>query len=376
MKLKGIKYIGPVFDISGYAQAARDYIIALHRKGIPITVTPVTFEGNKADCGEKGRIIESLVNKSIDYNVVITHLTVEHYEKHYEPGKVNIGYSIWEANKIHDDWVRWINKYTDGVITATQWGVDVYKNSGVKVPIFAVSHIIDVDDYANIKPYGIGRVKPDAYKFYAIFQFFERKHPTALLKAYWYAFQNNENVALILKTYRAGFNDQEKDVVRNTIKRLKQVMPMDNYPPTYLILDRLSNAEILGIHKACDCLVHVDRGEGWGLVPAAAGAVGNPVIVTGWGGVLDYVNNETGYLINHTLTPVFGMPWSPYYKGDQLWAEPDIYHAAQLMRHVYNNREEAKQKGLALQKHLRENFNYYVIGNRFLNAVNNILKSK
>lgn len=169
---------------------------------------------------------------------------------------------------------------------------------------------------------------------------------------------------------------KKKEAIRTTIKRLKQVMPMGNYPPTYLILDRLSNAEVLGIHKACDCLVHVDRGEGWGLVPAAAGAVGNPVIVTGWGGVLDYVNEDTGYLINYTLTPVFGMPWSPYYKGDQLWAEPDVYHAAKLMRHVYNNREEAKQKGLALQRNLKENFNYDVIGTRFLNAINKIVESK
>jgi len=201
MKLKGIKYVGPVFDISGYAQAARDYILALHKKGVPITVKVVTFEGGMVDCGEKGRIIKSLVNKHIDYNVVLTHLTVEHYKKHYEPGKINIGYSIWETDKIHDAWVEWINECTDGVITATEWGVNVYKKSGVKVPIYTVPHIIDVDEYENIEPYEIGKVKDDAYKFYSIFQFFERKHPAALLKAYWYAFQNNENVALILKTY-------------------------------------------------------------------------------------------------------------------------------------------------------------------------------
>ena len=92
--------------------------------------------------------------------------------------------------------------------------------------------------------------------------------------------------------------------------------------------------------------------------------------------VLDYVNENTGYLISYTLTPVFGMPWSPYYKGDQLWAEPDVYHAAKLMRHVYNNREEAKQKGIALQRNLRKNFNYDVLGDKFIYTINKILEEK
>ena len=43
MEIKGIKYTAPVYDGSGYAEASRQYIQALHSLGIPLTVEPVTF---------------------------------------------------------------------------------------------------------------------------------------------------------------------------------------------------------------------------------------------------------------------------------------------------------------------------------------------
>ena len=172
-----------------------------------------------------------------------------------------------------------------------------------------------------------------------------------------------------LKTYRFGFNDEEKNSIKETIRRLKQIMPMDKYPPIYLILDKLSNEEILGVHKSCDCLVHLDRGEGFGLVPFKAGAVGNPIIVTGFGGVTEYANKYNSYLVDYNLTPVFGMPISPFYDGSQLWAEPDLYEGSQLMRYVYNNQEKAKEKGLKLQEDIKNNFSYEVIGNKIIEAI-------
>jgi len=44
MKIKGIKYTGPVFDGSGYAQAVRCNIMALYSAGIPLTVNPISVE--------------------------------------------------------------------------------------------------------------------------------------------------------------------------------------------------------------------------------------------------------------------------------------------------------------------------------------------
>lgn len=373
MNIKGIKYVGPMFDMSGYAQAARGYALALHKLGIPLTIKPVSFEeGPGADFGEAGKILKALVNKQIDYNIVIIHLTVEHYEQMREPSKFNVGYSVWETSKIHPKWTEWLNSNVNAVMTASEWGVDVYKNSGVDIPVFSVPHGIDMDEYKGIEPYSIAGINPTAYKFYGIFQFFERKHPMALIKAYWHAFQNKENVALVLKTYRNGFSDEEKNVVRETIKRLKVMMPMENYPPLYLIGNMLDRAEILGLHKECDCLTHLDRGEGFGLVPFEAGACGNPIMITNWGGALEYAKPEHSYLVNYSLTPVFGMPWSPFYRGDQLWAEPDVAQASRLMQHVFKNQVEAANKGRMLQQYIAENFTWDKMGMRIIEVIKSL----
>jgi glycosyltransferase involved in cell wall biosynthesis len=279
---------------------------------------------------------------------------------------------VWETSKIHPDWTNWLNNTVDAVMTGSEWGVEVYKKSGVSVPVFSVPHGIDMDEYNDIEPYKIKGVDPNAYKFYGIFQFFERKHPLAFLKSYWNAFQNNENVALIMKTYRIGFDTRERQVIRDTLSRVKQAMPMDRYPPVYLILDSLSRQEVLGLHKSGDCLVSLDRGEGFGLVPFEAGACGNPIMLTGWGGSTEYAKPEHSYTINHTLTPVFGMPWSPFYRGDQMWAEPDLEHAIKTFRYIYKNQEEAASKGKILKQYIADNFSWDKVGMRMLEVIKSL----
>lgn len=369
MELKGIKYTAPMLDNSGYAQASRGNILALHELGVPLTLNPITFEQLKPELGKDGKAIKKLVNTGIDYNINIIHTTPEFWAKHREEGKINIGYTIWETTKLHPDWPNYINDNVDLVMVGSEWNVDVFKDSGVNVPITVIPHGISVNEFDGIKPFEIAGVNPEAFVFYSIFQWTERKHPLAMIKAFWHIFQDNENVALVFKTYRSNYSDNEKEAIRTTIRRLKQVTPMDNYSPIYLILNMLSNDEMLGLHARGDCCISFDRGEGFGLCPFTAGACGKPIIVTGFGGATEYAKPDNSYLVDYSLTPVFGMPWSPWYRGDQLWAEPDVYHGAKLMRQVYENQKEANEKGKVLQKYIYDNFAWEKIGQRIINAI-------
>jgi len=372
MEIKGIKYTAPFFDNSGYGQAARGNVLALHKLGIPLTINPISFEDKEPELGESGRILKSLVNRNIDYNINITHTTPEFWSKYREYNKKNLGYSIWETTKLHHQWPGYINDNVDAVMVGCEWNIDVFKNSGVAVPVFSVPHCVDFDEFKNVKPFHIKGIADDTFVFYDIMQWTERKNPVALVKAYWHAFQNNENVALVLKTYRSNYKEEEKNSIRTTLKRMKQIMPMKSYPNIYLILDMLSNDEIFGLHARGDCYVSLDRAEGFGLSPFFSGALGNPIIITGFGGSTEYAKPDNSYLVNYSLTPVSGMPWSPWYTGDQLWAETDVKHGVDLMRHVFNNKEEAKAKGLKLQKHIQNNFTYDVIGNKIINILKNL----
>ena len=366
MEIKGIKYIAPCLDNSGYAKASRGNIIALHKLGVPITVSPLSFEALRPDLGEEGRVVNSLIDKDIDYNIVIIHTTPEFWSNYREEGKTNIGYTIWETSLLHPDWKDYINNNVDKVLIGCEWNIGVFKDSGVTIPIGVVPHAITTDNLDDVEPYSITGIDKDIYVFYSIMQWHERKHPIALIKAYWYAFQIGEDVALVLKTYRSSYSEAEKDAIRQTLKKLKSVTPMDSYPPIYLLPDMLSEDEISGLHAIGDCYVSLDRGEGFGISGATAGACGNPIIVTGCGGATEYAKEDNSYLVDYSLTPVSGMPWTKWYLGNQLWAEPDVKQGADLMKHVFENKEEAAAKGLLLKNNIMSNFSQEVIGNKII----------
>jgi glycosyltransferase involved in cell wall biosynthesis len=355
-----------MFDSSGYAKASRGNILALHKLGIPITLRPISFEKIHPELGEDGKILKSLVDKTIDYNIVIIHSTPEFWEKFNEPSKTMVGYTIWETTKLHPNWVPYINNNVKKVLVGCQWNWEVFRDSGVTIPIGVVPHGLDVEKYKDNPPYPVAGIKDNAYVFYSIFQWTERKNPLAMVKAFWYIFQNDENVALVLKTYRNNYEEGEKNAIRQTISKLKEVTPMDKRPPVYYVSDMVTESELLGLHARGNCYVSLDRGEGFGLGPFEAGASGNPIIVTGFGGVTEYAKLDNSMLIDYSLTPVFGMPYSPWYRGDQLWAEPDVLGGALKMKWAYEHQDEAKALGERLRQYIAYNFTWNDIGNRIV----------
>lgn len=372
-KIIGIKYVSPCLDNSGYAKAARGYILALHALGVPLTIVPLSFENNLPDLGKDGETLKSLINKDIDYNVVIIHSTPEFYEKYREERKLNIGYTIWECTKLHKEWSDLINGSVDKLMVATEWNVEVFKESGVIIPVCSIPHIIEEDRSESVTSYNISNISKGTYVYGFVGQWVERKAPLALLKAYWYAFQNNEDVALVLKTYRSNYSEEEKEAIRQTIKRLKYVTKFDNYPKIYFISDMLTEDEMRGLFKRFDCYVSLDRGEGWGLGHFQAGAAGKPVIATGFGGATGYLKAENSYRCNYTLTPVFGMPYNRWMTADMLWAEPDVFDGANKMSEVYNNQGTAKEKGIKLKKHIYDNFNRSIVGEKIIKEIEEVL---
>lgn len=372
-KITGIKYIGPIFDNSGYAKACRGNIFALLTQGISVTLSPVSFESSHPNLGNDGEQLKLLINKSIDYNVVIVHTTPEFWEKYKEPGKTMVNYTIWETTKLHPDWIPFINNNADKVLVGCEWNVNVFKESGITIPIGCIPHSISEIDNQGIDPYDIVGVSKDTFVFYSIFQWNERKDPLSLIKAYWYAFQNDESVALVLKTYRFNYSEEEKEAIRQTIKRLRSVTKFDRYPKIYFIADMLTEDEIRGLHMRGDCYVTADRGEGFGLSPFTAGAYGKPVIATGFGGSTEYLKKENSFIVPYTLTPVHGMPWSPWYKGEQLWAQVDVFALASIMNSVYDGRKYIIKEGSKLQEYIRTNFNHTTIGERMVREIEEVL---
>jgi len=371
--MPGVKYIGPIFDGSGYAEAARNYVLSIHRQGYPVKLAPISFEKTRPDLGEDGRILASLVNNNIEYDKVIVHCTPDLWAQatRHEKGKYIIGYTVWETSKIPEVWAKACNDTANEVWVPCDWNMDVFKDSGVEVPLYKVPHAIDIPDMEATPDFVLNQIPEDTFMFYSIFQWQERKNPYGLLSAYTAAFSGVEDVVLVLKTYRADMS-ADKQHIADLIRDFKRFINLPHYPKIYLVVENMSKEGITALHKRGDCFTLLQRSEGWGLPHFEAAAAGKPVITPGYGGQVDFLKEDNSYLTNYTLCPVGGMTWSPYYTGDQLWCEPDIKDAMDKMRHVYDNREEAKQKGAKAREFVTKNFSWDIVGDLIVNRLHEI----
>ncbi len=121
------------------------------------------------------------------------------------------------------------------------------------------------------------------------------------------------------------------------------------------LVDRwMTDAQRRALAARADCYVSLHRSEGFGLTMAEAMALGKPVIATGYSGNLDFMDSSTAYLVGHGLVEVG--PGVDIYPADGVWAEPDLDHAAELMRRVVLQPEEAADRGARARAHVLRRF--------------------
>lgn len=347
---------------SGYAAAARNYVLSIHRQGYPITLAPITFEKTRPELGPDGEVLRGLMNNKIDYDKVIVHSTPDlwqHWTK-FEQNKHIIGYTVWETSKLHPTWVQSCNRVNE-VWVPCEWNMQVFRDSGVKVPLYKVPHAIDVPDLDKVPDFNLDGIPENMFVFYSIFQWQERKNPYGLLSAFCTAFTGVDDVILVLKTYRHDHGG-DKNQIKDLIMDFRKFVNLDHFPKMFLVVENLSNEGMLALHKRGDCFVLLQRSEGWGLPHFEAAACGKPIVTPAYGGQTDFLNEENSYLVDYTLTPVGGMNWSPYYRSDQYWCEPNMKQAIETMRHVYNNRDEAREKGKRARQYIEHSFTWDKVG--------------
>ena len=73
------------------------------------------------------------------------------------------------------------------------------------------------------------------------------------------------------------------------------------------------------------------------MVFLEAAACGLPIIVTGWGGHMDFVTKANARLVNYKLCPAAEMQYDCDAR-DSLLAEADIDDLAKAMRDIFNER--------------------------------------
>jgi glycosyltransferase involved in cell wall biosynthesis len=76
---------------------------------------------------------------------------------------------------------------------------------------------------------------------------------------------------------------------------------------------------------------------------AQAMYLGKPVIATAYSGNLEFMDSDSSLLVDYTMTELHEDAGA-YERGSR-WADPDVEHAATLMRWTYEQRAESAALG-------------------------------
>ena len=366
-----VQYCGSLFDTTGYGEANRAFVTALHLAGVNVTTEPVVQTSFRATHGWEGELAKQLENRRIPYRVKIIHLTPDIATKYFTKGCYHIQHLFWETDKLPEEWIAPLNQMNEIWVSSLHMKKLVESN-GVKVPIFAFPQPIDITHAdKNYEAYQIPYHK--GFMFYSIFQWLDRKNPQALLRAYWEAFEGRQDVTLLLKTFRFNYGNDEFAKIREDINKWKIGFGSDFiFPKVLLVKDLLTKEAMMRIHRTGDCYVSCSRGEGWERPMAEALLMGKTAISTARGGIHEYLNDEHYFRLDDERVPVIENPLIKYYTADQHWFDVDIGHLKKTMWFVFNKSSIASAKGIVAKDHIKSLFSYHKVGQQMLERLREI----
>lgn len=333
----------------------------------------------------EGRTIQDeygdLCNRPAQYDTVMVHLIAPYFPlwRAREPEKKLIGVTVWETDRLMPGSMNDL-QHLDGLIVPCRWNERVFHEKGVACPIHVAPHVHHESEDVP-QALDLPGVSEDDFVFYTIGDWKDRKGMHLTLESFCRAFNRRDPVVLVIKTGQA--NERRKKGgfwywhigrhIETSVRDIARILEFHKEPPRVVALtQKIPAAQMRDLHHRGDCYVSLTHTEGWGLGAYEAAFAGKPVIMTGYGGQLDFLPGHLSHHVDFRIVPA--RPEGQIdasYKG-HFWAEPNLDHGAQLMREVFSHRAEARERGRALQAFVRAEFVAERIAQGMLDFADNI----
>jgi len=356
----GVNVIGYLGETLGLAEAARLYVSGLMAAGVPVSTTAVTPDlpvddsaatierygsGSYADLRAEDEPVFNLACLNGDHLAELLRTQGDGILG----GRPTIGQWGWETDVLPPSWIPAFD-VVDEVWVYSRF---MAENLGrlVPMPVVVVPPAVVAPEFSRD---ALTIARDDRFTFLFMLDLFStlrRKNPLGLVEAFIRAFAAGEGPRLIVKTINARFRPQAAEELRYAAGGHPDVEFVDEY---------LEPAQKAALLARADCYVSLHRSEGFGLPLAEAMALGTPVIATGYSGNTDFATPFNSYLVDSTPTDVG--PDCEIYPPHGTWADPDLDHAAELMRRVWQRPDEAAGRARRAQAEIHRDYAPQVVG--------------
>jgi glycosyltransferase involved in cell wall biosynthesis len=357
----GMNIVGFFSADLGIGESARCMARAADAAAIPTALVPLKLncKNRLGDTGFAGRLQDSN-----PFGVNVIHVdppAARDIDHHHGPGfrgeKYNIGYFAWELPEYPDSWLPSLD-FFDEIWCPSDFVRESIAHKA-PFPVLTMPHSIAFErptgDRETLRAQ-LG-VPTDPFLFLSLFDlnsYTARKNPRAVVEAFRLSGLAGGAAALVIKVQNAEANASDYEALVDSVRDI---------PGTVIIKHTLSRSDVYALEAACDCFVSLHRSEGFGLAVAECMYLGKPVISTDWSATAEYVDAGSGLPVRYSLVQL-EESHGPYSKGST-WAEPDVGHAAQLMRSVASSPAEASRIGEAARRRIEERFSPATIGARY-----------
>jgi glycosyltransferase involved in cell wall biosynthesis len=279
-------------------------------------------------------------------------------------GRYNIGIWLWESTRFPQKWYDRFAYYDE------VWAPSAFIASTLSpispIPVVRMPLALE-PEVTGSRMNGRQRLQIPEGEFLYLFVFnfhsrLQRKNPMAVLESFKQTFRADERARLIIKCANASF-DRAFLLEMNRHAQGHRISIQDG---------QWSEQEMADLMEACDCYISLHRAEGIGLTISDAMAAGKPVIATGWSGNMDFMTVSNSYPIRYRLVQLEQKV--AHYSAGDTWAEPSIEHAAEMLRYVFEHRDEGGRIGAVARSDIQSTFSIGATGDRIADRLRIIQK--
>ncbi|MDQ3647018.1 MAG: glycosyltransferase [Actinomycetota bacterium] len=336
--IPAVRVVGHMRDGVGLGKAARLYVEALTAAGIPpgtrtIDIDPADeagVDGGRArvpfgDSDAGGNHMIDLLCVNADLLASRAGLGVE---DRADP-RLMIAVWAWEVDVVRADWLAGLELIDEVWVYSRFVAANLASVSPVPVvPVPPPVVLAPATDRVQL---------PEGFTFLFMFDYLStvaRKNPAGVIEAFTRAFAPGEGPQLVLKSFNESLRPEDREALRERAGDRPDILFLESY------ISETDKSALLG---DADCYVSLHRSEGFGLTLAESMLLGKPTIATAYSGNLDFMTVGNSYLVD--WRPTLVGPDAEFYPSSGTWAEPDVAHAAVLMRRVWERQDEARAKG-------------------------------